>query len=553
MSTVASLLRARIGDTHPGYIFEGRTYSWDEVVSQSAIRASILNDLFADGRPPHVGILLENTPEYLFWIGGAALTGACIVGINPTRRGSELERDIQHTDCQVIISDENGMKLLEGLDTGVENANTIDVDSQEHQELLAQHQNAPLPENEPDENSILFLLFTSGSTSAPKAVVCTNQRMAVASVRAGQIYGVTSEEVCYCPMPLFHGNALMACWGPALAVGATVVLRRKFSASNFMSDIREHGCTYFTYVGRTIAYILGQPANGDDKHNKLRLGFGTEASALDRERFLERFGCDLVEGYGSSESVVAIIRTPDTPANALGKERADMAGQVFIIDPDTNAECPRVQFDEFGAIVNPECIGEIVSKSGGTSFEGYYNNREASTERVRNGWYWTGDLGYRDDDGFFYFGGRSADWLRVDSENFAAGPVENIVSRFPEVVMAAVYPVPDPTTGDMVMAAIEMTESSVFSPQKFDDFLSQQRDLGTKWSPQIVRVIQAMPLTANNKVHKPPLRSSKWQTNDTLYWRPERNQPLRLMSESDKQELEARFAANGRAHILSTL
>ena len=553
MSTVASLLRARVGDTHPGYIFEGRTYSWDEVVSQSAIRASILNDLFADGRPPHVGILLENTPEYLFWIGGAALTGACIVGINPTRRGSELERDIQHTDCQVIISDENGMKLLEGLDTGVENANTIDVDSQEHQELLAQHQNAPLPENEPDENSILFLLFTSGSTSAPKAVVCTNQRMAVASVRAGQIYGVTSEEVCYCPMPLFHGNALMACWGPALAVGATVVLRRKFSASNFMSDIREHGCTYFTYVGRTIAYILGQPANGDDKHNKLRLGFGTEASALDRERFLERFGCDLVEGYGSSESVVAIIRTPDTPANALGKERADMAGQVFIIDPDTNAECPRVQFDEFGAIVNPECIGEIVSKSGGTSFEGYYNNREASTERVRNGWYWTGDLGYRDDDGFFYFGGRSADWLRVDSENFAAGPVENIVSRFPEVVMAAVYPVPDPTTGDMVMAAIEMTESSVFSPQKFDDFLSQQRDLGTKWSPQIVRVIQAMPLTANNKVHKPPLRSSKWQTNDTLYWRPERNQPLRLMSETDKQELEARFAANGRAHILSTL
>jgi fatty-acyl-CoA synthase len=553
MSTVASLLRARVGDTHPGYIFEGRTYSWDEVVSESAIRASILNGLLADGRPPHVGILLENTPEYLFWIGGAALIGVCIVGINPTRRGSELERDIQHTDCQVIISDETGMKLLEGLDTGVENANTIDVDSQDHQKLLAQHQNAPLPENEPDENSILFLLFTSGSTSAPKAVVCTNQRMAIASVRAGQIYGVTSEEVCYCPMPLFHGNALMACWGPALAVGATVVLRRKFSASNFMSDIREHRCTYFTYVGRTIAYILGQPANADDKHNKLRLGFGTEASALDRERFFERFGCDLVEGYGSSESVVAIIRTPDTPANALGKERADMAGQVLIIDPDTNAECPRVQFDEFGAIVNPECIGEIVSKSGGTSFEGYYNNREASTERVRNGWYWTGDLGYRDEDGFFYFGGRSADWLRVDSENFAAGPVENIVSRFPGVVMAAVYPVPDPTTGDMVMVAIEMNETTEFSPHEFDEFLSQQRDLGTKWSPQIVRVITAMPLTANNKVHKPPLRASKWFAADTHYWRPKRNQPLRLMNESDKQELETRFAANGRTQILTAL
>jgi fatty-acyl-CoA synthase len=131
--------------------------------------------------------------------------------------------------------------------------------------------------------------------------------------------------------------------------------------------------------------------------------------------------------------------------------------------------------------------------------------------------------------------------------------VENIVSRFPGVVMAAVYPVPDPTTGDMVMVAIEMNETTEFSPHEFDEFLSQQRDLGTKWSPQIVRVIEAMPLTANNKVHKPPLRASKWSAADTHYWRPERNQPLRLMNESDKQELEARFAANGRAQILTAL
>jgi fatty-acyl-CoA synthase len=551
VTTVASLIRDRKGDQHAGYIFEGRTYSWDEVVSESAVRASILNELLVADRPPHIGILLENTPDYLFWIGGAALIGACIVGINPTRRGAELERDIQHTDCQIIVSDQNGMSLIDGLHTGVDTNKVIDVDSAQHRDQLLQHRDATLPEHEPDENSILFLLFTSGSTSAPKAVVCTNQRMATASVRAGQIYGVTANEVCYCPMPLFHGNALMACWGPALAVGATLVLRRKFSASNFMSDIRAHQCTYFTYVGRTIAYILGQPESDGDKNNKLRLGFGTEASALDRERFLERFACDLVEGYGSSESVVAIIRTPDTPANALGKERADMAGQVCIIDPDTNIECPRVQFDEFGAIANPECIGEIVSLSGGTSFEGYYNNREASTERVRNGWYWTGDLGYRDDNGFFYFGGRSADWLRVDSENFAAAPVENIVSRFPGVVMAAVYPVPDPTTGDMVMVAIEMNASARFSPTDFDEFLLQQRDLGTKWSPQLVRVTQEMPLTANNKVHKPPLRATKWQTTDEVFWRAERNQPLRLMTPADKNELESRFAVNGRTHILA--
>lgn len=549
MSTVADLLLARLGDDHPGYVFEDRTTSWDEVVRESVRRATFLRARLDPSRKPHVGVLLENTPEYLFWIGAAALTGACIVGINPTRRGSELARDVHHTDCQMIVTDSDGRATFAGLDCGVPPEAYVDVDAL--RPGLPAFDPDLLADSSPDGSSPLFLLFTSGSTSAPKAVVCTNERMAVTAVRAGQIYGVDRDEVCYSPMPLFHGNALMACWGPALAVGATLVLRRKFSASGFLEDVRKYGCTYFTYVGRTIAYILGQPPSPHDRDNRLRLGFGTEASALDRERFLARFGCELVEGYGSSESVVAIIRTPDTPPNALGRERADMAGKVAIIDPSTGAECPRVVFDEHGGITNPDCIGEIVNTSGGSTFEGYYNNPEASSERVRNGWYWTGDLGYRDEAGFFYFAGRSADWLRVDSENFAGAPVENILSRFPGVVMAAVYPVPDPVTGDMVMAAVEMNAATPFDAGAFDEFLSGQRDLGTKWSPRLVRVTAAMPLTANNKVHKPPLRAEKWRTDDTIYWRPQRNDPLRPMSDDDKRMLEGWFADNRRTHVLS--
>ena len=551
MSTVADLLRARFGDDHAGYVFEGVTVSWDDVVRESTRRAAYLEANLDPDAKPHVGVLLENTPEYLYWIGAAALTGSCIVGINPTRRGAELSRDVRHTDCQMIVTDATGRATFDGVDTGVDPSRHIDVD--ELRAHLPAFDHDLLVSSNPDGALPLFLLFTSGSTSAPKAVVCTNERMATTAVRAGQIYGVVRDEVCYSPMPLFHGNALMACWGPALAVGATLVLRRKFSASGFLQDVRTYGCTYFTYVGRTIAYVLGQPASDVDRDHRLRLGFGTEASALDRERFLERFGCELVEGYGSSESVVAIIRTPDTPPNALGRERPDMAGKVIVVDPATDAECPRVIFDEHGAISNPECIGEIVNTSGGSTFEGYYNNPEASNERVRNGWYWTGDLGYRDDNGFFYFAGRSADWLRVDSENFAGAPVENIISRFPGVVMAAVYPVPDPVTGDMVMTAIEMNSSTVFDAGAFDDFLAAQKDLGTKWSPRLVRVTSAMPLTANNKVHKPPLRAEKWRTSDVVYWRPERGDRLRPMTDDDRRLLEQSFADNKRSHVLSGL
>lgn len=552
MSTVGELLRARLGDEHPGYVFEDRQWTWDEVVRASAERAALLAPLQDATRPFHVGVLLDNVPEHLFLAGGAALAGATVVGINPTRRGAELARDIRHTDCQLIVTDRDHLDLLDGLELGIGADRVLVVDDEPYATMLAEVADAPLPDTEPPPDHPLWLLFTSGSTSAPKAVVCSTERMGVTGARAAAGYGINRDDVCYCSMPLFHGNALMACWAPALSTGATVVLRRRFSASGWLDDIRRYGCTYFTYVGRTIAYVLAQPPTEHDRDHRLRLGFGTEASALDRERFQDRFGCPLVEGYGSSESVVVIMRTPDTPPNALGRPRTDDGSDVAVVDPETGRECPPAVFDEHGGLVNAhEAIGELVNRTGGGMFEGYYRNDEATGERLRNGWYWTGDLAYRDADGFFYFAGRSSDWLRVDSENFAAAPVEHILHRFPGVVMVAVYAVPDPRTGDQVMAALELQPGTTFDPAAFDAFLADQRDLGTKWAPSFVRIVEQIPLTANNKVHKPPLRAEGWQTTDPVWWRPSRDAPLRPLTDADRAALVAEFAANGRAHVLT--
>ena len=116
------------------------------------------------------------------------------------------------------------------------------------------------------------------------------------------------------------------------------------------------------------------------------------------------------------------------------------------------------------------------------NFEGYYNNPEADAERTRNGWYWSGDLAYRDEEGIFYFAGRTGDWLRVDSENFAAAPVERILARYPGVAGVAVIAVPDVRTGDQVMAALELEPGRAFDPEAFSAFLAAQEDLGTKLS-----------------------------------------------------------------------
>ena len=165
---------------------------------------------------------------------------------------------------------------------------------------------------------------------------------------------------------------------------------------------------------------------------------------------------------------------PGTPVGSLGKGTDD----VKVINPETGEECPPARFDDDGKLLNAEeATGEIVNFAA-QGFEGYWKNEEAMRERYRDGAYWTGDLAYRDENGFFYFAGRTADWIRVDGENFAAAPVERILLRWEPVVLPAVYGVPDPELGDRVMAAIQLTPDVEFDADAFVAFLAEQHDLG---------------------------------------------------------------------------
>ena len=159
------------------------------------------------------------------------------------------------------------------------------------------------------------------------------------------------------------------------------------------------------------------------------------------------------DSYGSTEGVIIIRRDPSMPAGALGT--AD--DSVKVLDPDTGEECPPAAFDDGGRVTNlDEAVGEIVETQPSSGFEGYYRNEAATAERFRDGAYWSGDLAYRDAEGWLYFAGRSNEWLRVDGENFAAGPVESIIGRHPDVRSVAVYAVPDDPVGDRVMVALEL-------------------------------------------------------------------------------------------------
>jgi len=304
-----------------------------------------------------------------------------------------------------------------------------------------------------------------------------------------------------------------------------------------MDDIRSMGATLLAYTGRVLNYVLAVPARDDDAQNPRRLAIGNEVSLCDIQSFAKRFACQVHDSYGSTEGVIIIRRDASMPEDALGTADED----IMVLDPETGEECPPVERAADGTILNAaEATGELVNANPGQGFEGYYKNQEATTERFRGGRYWSGDLAYRDTDGWLYFAGRSNEWLRVDSENFAGRVVEAIVGRFRSARTAVVYAVPDAPVGDLVMAALEIEDPDGFDVTRFDDFLTSQPDLGPKWMPRFVRVSQELPKSASLKVDKTRLRREAW-LEDPVYWRPTRDDRLRLLTDVDRKALADRL------------
>lgn len=492
--TVTKLLTPLTEIDDRGIYFEDSFTSWRDHLQQGAAIAAALRERLDPTRPPHVGVLLENTPFFSAMLVAAGMSGIVPVGLNPVRRGEALQRDIARADCQLVLADSKSSETLGDIEH-------LNADSVAWADELAAHRDAPIVFQDAAPADLFMLIFTSGTSGEPKAVKCSHGKVAIAGVTMSQRFGLGPDDVCYVSMPLFHSNAVLVGWAVAAACAGSMALRRKFSASNFIVDVRRYGATYANYVGKPLSYVLATPERPDDADNPLRAVYGNEGVPDDIERFARRFGCVVQDGFGSTEGGVAIARTPDTPPGSLGP----LPPGIDIVDPDTGASCP------------PGVVGELVNAAGPGRFEGYYNDDVAEAERMAGGVYHSGDLAYRDDAGYAYFAGRLGDWMRVDGENLGAAPIERVLLRHPDLTEVAVYPVPDAIVGDQVMAAVVMAPGTEFDDEKFHAFLAEQPDLGPKQWPSYVRVSTELPRTVTFKVLKRQLAAQGVDCGDPVW------------------------------------
>jgi fatty-acyl-CoA synthase len=569
---VATLLKRNGLDAsyadRPALRFGNRVWTHGELLVEAERFATLYRTRLDPDRPPHVAVLLDNTPDYVFALCGAGLVGAALVGLNHTRRDEHLARDISHTDVQLLITEPRHQLLLEPASRGLDLpggvlvstrfADTNDPppsmgESLDHALTMAGEvgsagERSDRWQGDECEPEVLWaLLFTSGTSAAPKAVRCTQRRLLTTGQRMSTMLGVGPDDIGYAAMPLFHANSLMSGLAPALVAGASLSLARRFSASQFLPDVRHFGATWFNYTGKLLVYLLSTPERSDDADNTLRIAFGNEGSPHVVEAAAQRFGITIVDVFGSTEGAIALDRSGGPPRGSVGRLRQG----ILVVDSE-GREVPRARFDGEGRLVNAEeCVGEIVNTLGVGPFEGYYRNDEAMRHTTRNGWYWSGDLGYVDDEGWVYFAGRTSDWLRVDGENFPAAPVEAIVTRHPDVMMASVYGVPDADSGDQVMVALVLREGATFDGRSFATWLAEQPDLSPKWWPRFVRHCAALPTTPTNKVLTRTLVHERFRSDlvdgDPIYVRERQDDAYRPFTSEDEDSLRRAFESNGRA------
>jgi crotonobetaine/carnitine-CoA ligase len=416
------------------------------------------------GRGDRVVVVSENRVEVIeVWLGCAWL-GAIFVPVNPGLKGAQLDHVLGDADAKLVLTES-------------------DLDALPPAEPVERHDTMP--------GDPAAILYTSGTTGPSKGVVCPQEQWYWWARLTGEVLGIGPDDVLYTCLPLFHTNALNT-FCQALLWGATYALGPRFSASRFWRRCAEAEATVTYLLGPMVSILLRQPPSPHDRAHRVRIALAPATPPELHEPFRERFGVQLIDAWGSTETNIVLSNThEDNRPGTIGR----------VLDPFE----ARV-VDENDTDVPDGTPGELLvrSREPDAFATGYFGREEATADAWRGGWFHTGDRVVRDPDGSFRFVDRIKDVIRRRGENISAFEVEQALQSHPDVAAAAVIPVPSELGEDEVMACVVVKEGAVIQPGDLVTFCDEQ--LAPFAVPRYVEFVDALPLTPSGKIEKYKLR-----------------------------------------------
>ncbi|KAK3088224.1 hypothetical protein FSP39_016340 [Pinctada imbricata] len=520
-------------------LFEKERWTFQEVESYTNKIANYFTEL-GYKKGDVVAVFMENRPEYIcLWLGLSKI-GVVAALVNYNLRNQALEHSIKAADARAIIfSSELQGAVTEILSSIPRNVRHFCLGSVVANNFMATHLNScleraadyPPPTVKVGFTEKLFYVYTSGTTGLPKAAIISHSRFHYMASAVRQFLNITSADVLYDCLPLYHTAGGVVGAGQMILGGTTLVIRKKFSASRFWDDCIEYGCTAGQYIGEICRYLLAQPIRPNENKHKVRVMFGNGLKPQIWPEFQKRFGVQQMgEFYGATEGNCNTIN-PDNTVGAVGFTTRLVPSLYPItlikVDErtgehirDRQGVCIKAKPGEAG-----ELVGRIVKGDALREFDGYVS-RQATDKKVCHNVFkdgdtafLTGDILVMDDFGYFYFRDRTGDTFRWKGENVSTSEVEAVISNIVKLNDAVVYGVEVPgAEGRAGMAAI-VDENDNLDLRNLTTQL--QQSLPPYARPLFLRLMKEVDTTGTFKLKKVDLRKEGYnpsQVKDRLYF-----------------------------------